>query len=311
MKPISLISAQPGRVLVVDDTPENIQILHQTLRDDYETFFATNGTQALSQATTLEPDIILLDVVMPGIDGYEVCRQLKQNSITRDIPVIFITALHEERDETAAFEHGAVDYIPKPIRPAVVRARVRTHLELKRQREFLARLSSIDGLTGVFNRRHFEEVYRQEWRRAQRGHAALAVLLADVDHFKLYNDTYGHQDGDDCLQQVAACMAAALQRPADCLARYGGEEFVCVLPETTAQGAILLAERMRTLVMEKALPHRASLTTDHVTISIGVAFCQPGICLGVAEELLRMADQSLYRAKREGRNRVVMAQVPS
>ncbi|NGZ26113.1 MAG: response regulator, partial [Magnetococcales bacterium] len=189
-------TTSPGRILIVDDAPENIQILHQTLKDEHEVFFATSGAQALQLANQLEPDLILLDVIMPGMNGYQVCKELKQASLTKEIPVIFITALNEEHDETAAFAVGGVDYIAKPIRPAVVKARVKTHLMLKRQREFLSRLSLVDGLTGVCNRRHFDERMRLEWRRAHRNNSTLAIIMADVDHFKRFNDTYGHQAGD-------------------------------------------------------------------------------------------------------------------
>jgi len=293
----------PHKILVVDDAPINIQVLNESLRERYRIFFATNGADALNLAASMLPDLILLDVMMPDMDGYEVCRRLKTDALLQGIPVIFISAMSQQEDEAVGLELGAVDYITKPFNPAIVQLRVRNQLELKRQRDLLERLAMIDGLTGLPNRRAFDETYEREWRRAARNQSSLSLLLLDIDFFKAYNDAYGHLAGDDCLKQVAAVLARALVRPGDFMARFGGEEFVCVLPETTLEGALQLAEKLRSAVEQLQIPHEMSSIAPVVTISIGAAATVPaGEQAGAA--LLREADGNLYAAKHAGRNRV-------
>ena len=188
------------RLLVVDDQPTNIQVLYRVFAGDCQVCMATSGPQALPTAHQEAPDVILLDVMMPDMDGYEVCRLLKQDNVTRDIPVLFVTAHHETQEETRGLEAGAVDFITKPINPAVVRARVRTHLTLKRQTDVLKQLVFVDALTRAFNRRYFDEHLPEEWGRAQRTSKSLGLLMVDVDYFKQYNDVYGHQLGDAALR---------------------------------------------------------------------------------------------------------------
>jgi len=295
------------RILIVDDTPANIRILQEILGDKHEILFATSGREALDLIAQRPPDLILLDVMMPGMDGYEVCRKLKANPSTRNIPVIFITALDDEQDETRGLEVGGIDYITKPISPPIVRARVRNHLELKRYRDTLEHLSAIDGLTGVANRRRLDEWLEREWRRELRNGAPLSVCLMDVDFFKRFNDRYGHAAGDECLRKIAATLSGMVQRPTDLIARYGGEEFVAVLPETDAAHATMLAEKFRTRVEGLGIPHADSPVADHVTISGGVATTLPSEHAGPAD-LLKAADGCLYEAKKTGRNRIVAMQ---
>ncbi len=290
-------------VLIVDDEPLNIEIAAAALESDYEIIFATSGHAALEQAAVEKPDLILLDVMMPDVDGYEICRRLKADSVTRDIPVIFITARSDDSDETKGLDLGAVDYITKPIRPPIVKARVRNHVALKQYRDALARMAKVDGLTGVWNRRAFDEYLDQEWKRAQRSGEPLSLILIDVDHFKKFNDGYGHAAGDDCLRQVAHALKGQIKRPADIVARYGGEEFVCVLPETSAEGAVLLAERMRDAVAALGIPHAHSPTAAIVSISGGVATTRPSAQASI-RDLIERADALLYQAKQAGRNRV-------
>jgi diguanylate cyclase (GGDEF)-like protein len=287
-------------VLICDDTPTNIEMLDDMLSDMCDVVFATSGAEALRLAVAEEPDLILLDVMMPGMTGYEVCTALKAEPCTRNIPVIFVSALGRENDEAKGLEVGAIDYITKPISAPIVRARVRNHLELKRQRDLLEHLSSIDGLTGIANRRAFDEQLGHEWRRAGRTGESLAVLMIDVDHFKSYNDRLGHGAGDDCLKLLATTLEEALHRPGDHLARYGGEEFVCILPATDIVGATAVAEQLRRAVAALALPHP---TEPAVSVSIGAATARPreGQPAG---DLLSIADSKLYDAKRTGRNRV-------
>jgi diguanylate cyclase (GGDEF)-like protein len=292
------------KVLIVEDTTLNIQVLNELLHNDCRVFFATNGPDALHLIPTLNPDLILLDIMMPGMDGYEVCRRLKAEPDLKEIPVIFITALTQEANESEGLELGAVDYITKPFNPAIVRLRIKNQLELKRQRDLLSRLSTLDGLTGIANRRALDDSLEREWRRATRSGRPLAVIMLDIDFFKNYNDTYGHGRGDECLRQVATALAETLERPADLACRYGGEEFVGVLPDTDLQGATVIAERVATAVRTLAIPHSASSVAPHVTVSIGVSVIQPAAG-SHPNALLETADRHLYKAKREGRDRVV------
>lgn len=293
-------------ILIVDDTPANIQVLADALRGEYRVKVATNGRTALDLAQRDGgPDLVLLDVMMPDMDGYEVIRRLKAAEPTRRLPVIFITAKGDPGDETLGFELGAVDYIVKPFHMPIVRARVRTHVDLKRKNDLLESLARLDGLTRIPNHRSFQETLQHEWSRARRHGWALAVVMADVDCFKQYNDNYGHAAGDRCLQSVAAALGEGIRRPADFLARYGGEEFVALLPQTNLQGAHATAERMREAVQRLCIPHAYSTAAPVVTVSLGVTSAVPGTS-DPAAALVEAADRALYRAKHEGRNRVAV-----
>ena len=294
-----------SKILVVDDTPANVRILLEAFCDDQMVVVAPNGEQALELAVTEAPDLILLDVVMPGIDGYEVCRRLKANPDTANIPVIFITGRNEEQDEIKGLELGAVDYITKPFSLPIVRTRVRTHLELKHLRDQLERQSMVDGLTGIPNRRRYQEHLALVWGQCLRQRSALTLILMDVDYFKAYNDHYGHQAGDDCLVRVAQALETTHRRYLDLVARYGGEEFICILPGTDGPGALSRAEAMRTAVESLAIPHAYSSAGSRVTISLGAVCYHPRAGDG-PEAAVALADQALYRAKQEGRNRTIM-----
>jgi diguanylate cyclase (GGDEF)-like protein len=292
------------RILIVDDMPTNIRILGESLRRDHAVSIATNGEQALAAvAGDTPPDLVLLDVMMPGLDGFEVCRRLKADPAAKNIPVIFVTSLDEAVDEERGLSLGAVDYIAKPFSLPVVLARVRNHLELARKSRMLERLALVDGLTEVANRRGLDEALDREWRRARREGASLAAIMCDIDHFKTYNDNYGHGAGDVCLRQVAQTLHLTLARPGDFVGRYGGEEFLVLLPNTDQAAARDVAEKLRRAVFEKGLPHAHSSVADRVTLSLGVAARVPA-GEDAPERLLKAADQALYRAKQAGRNRV-------
>lgn len=292
-----------ARLLVVDDQPINIQTLYQVFHTDYDVFMATGGEQALAFCRdNPPPDLILLDVVMSGMDGIETCRRLKAESTLADIPIIFVTALTDPIDETRALEAGGVDFIVKPVNPAVVRARVKTHLTLKAQTDLLRSLVFIDGLTGVANRRRFDEVLPIEWRRCRRSNNAVTLLMIDIDHFKRYNDHYGHQAGDVCLQKIAATLKACLQRSHDLVARYGGEEFVCLMPECNHPAGQKKAQELHAAIAELGIPHADSPTANHVTLSIGISVMWPNES-NTMDELVAAADAALYDAKLGGRNR--------
>jgi diguanylate cyclase (GGDEF)-like protein len=304
--PVPTVFGKP-KLLIVDDQTINIQVLHQVFVNDYHIFMAASGEQALALCARLQPDLVLLDVMMPAMDGYQVCEQLQANPLTHNIPVIFVTASQDEAAETRGLEAGAVDFITKPINPNIVRARVKTHITLKRQSDMLRTWAYLDGLTGIHNRRHFEEQLVIEWGRAARSNTPLSVLLLDVDFFKRFNDHYGHQTGDECLRRVTSAVKSSLKRPADHVARYGGEEFVCVLPETDLTAATQMAEHIREAVFALQIPHSDSVTASVVTISLGV-FCTFARAGGSAEELVHQADLQLYAAKAAGRNRVSAAE---
>jgi diguanylate cyclase (GGDEF)-like protein len=293
-------------ILVVDDVVENVDVLFHLLKADYTLAAARNGLKALRMVEKRPPDLILLDIMMPEMDGYEVCRRLKEKNATREIPIIFITSLSEAIDEARAFNLGAVDYITKPFQPIVVKARIRTHLNLKQKSDMLEAMVCLDGLTNIFNRRKFDRTLKQEWKRTFRNNRSLAMIMIDIDHFKLFNDHYGHIEGDECLKKVANVLHDALNRPGDFLARYGGEEFAVLLPETDMKGACHLAEKMRQIILDLKIANAQSTIAPYVSISLGVAVYQPSSDENFASpvDLIAAADSMLYAAKKNGRNQV-------
>lgn len=294
-------------VLVVDDERINRTLLAELLQDECRVILAKDGTSALQRVGQEKISLILLDAVMPDMDGYEVLRRLMADESARDIGVIFVTGQAEEEDEERGLRLGAVDYITKPIRPLLVKARVRNHLKLALQREELERLTLRDGLTGITNRRGFDQAFGLACRNAVRTGDALGLAMIDVDHFKLYNDHYGHAAGDATLRRVAAALAGAGQRSSDIVARYGGEEFALVTQRAADLPALL--ERARTCLEAMEIAHAASPTADWVTISCGGVIAA-GAHPKQPETLLQEADDALYEAKRQGRNRTVIRDMP-
>lgn len=291
-------------ILIVDDQSANIHVLAEALQPSYEVMVATSGANALEIVQKqLSPDLILLDVMMPDIDGYEVCRQLKENDKTKDIPVIFLTAHTEPSEEESGLNLGAIDYISKPYRLPIILARIRNHLNMKRKTDLLESLVALDGLTGIPNRRKFDAMLDFEWRRGIRSKRQLSIVMTDIDYFKQFNDRYGHGAGDECLLQVANTLASCVSRPGDLVARYGGEEFVALLPLTKAEGALAIAERFVRTASGIMLPLRHPDKFGQITISAGCATMVPSQGSSMTD-LLEKADAMLYRAKHEGRNRV-------
>lgn len=291
-------------LLIVDDQAINLHVLYQIFSDDHEVFIAHSGAEALAFCQKQQPDLILLDVVMPNMDGYEVCRRLKADSLTRDIPVIFVTAKNSAEEEEEGLYAGAVDFITRSTSPNVIRARVKTHITLKQQTDRLRTLALVDGLTGIANRRQFDHALAAEWRRSTRANKPLSLIIIDIDFFKRFNDSYGHQAGDACLQNVALSLKNSLTRSHDLVARYGGEEFVCLMPETSLEGAQTIMQTLQHAVTTLMIPHAATdLFTDSqkiVTISVGLASITP-TQESDAAELILAADQMLYTAKQAGR----------
>jgi diguanylate cyclase (GGDEF)-like protein len=322
-----------NNILIVDDTPENLTVLRQMLTEaGYRVRPALSGEIALKAVEVDVPDLILLDIMMPGMDGIEVCAKLKSDARTHDVPVLFISALIETEDKVRGFKAGGVDYIIKPFHAAEVLARVETHLALRNlqtkiqnqnlqlvdeieERERaekalveanrkLELLATIDGLTDIPNRRQYDLYLQQEWKRLTREQLPIAVILCDIDHFKLYNDEYGHVAGDKCLKQVAHGICRSVKRPADFVARYGGEEFVVIMPDTDIEGAIKVAEEIRKEIGTLKIPHVRSEAGRNVSLSMGVGSTLPGRTDG-PEGFINEVDQFLYQAKEAGRDRIV------
>lgn len=291
------------KVLVADDDAINRQVLSELLKPEYTVLLAKNGAQALELAARHAPDLILLDVVMPDMDGYEVLRRLRAEVPTEHISVIFISGLDRPEDEANGLNMGASDYIAKPFNATVVTARVALHLQVVRQRRMLERLANIDGLTELANRRRFDEVFAAEWRRAQGSDRSLSLALLDIDCFKQYNDQYGHPAGDRVLRSVARTAASFMRRPVDLAARYGGEELVLLMPDTYAAQARHLVGCVCQAIEQLTIAHRGSVVSPVLTVSVGGATMSESGNESAAE-LLEAVDHQLYRAKHAGRNRV-------
>jgi diguanylate cyclase (GGDEF)-like protein len=303
-RPARAVMAEPRpRILIVDDDATSANLLAQLCGDGYQVRVATDGEQALELVAEEVPDLVLLDIRLPGMDGLEVCARFRANPDTRDVAVIFITGVGDLAAEMRGLELGAVDYVTKPINPSVVRMRVRNQCHLKRTRDVLARMAITDGLTGIANRRHFDASLEREFARLARHGGELSLVMCDIDHFKAYNDAHGHLLGDQCLRAIAEAIGSILQRPADLVARFGGEEFACLLPETGTRGAAEVAARARLAIAGLGIPHGHSPVAAYVTASFGHATvrCRPG---GSAHTLLARADSQLYLAKSLGRDGV-------
>lgn len=315
-------------VLLVDDQVIVAEAVRRMLAGeaDIDYYFCTDPSQALELADSVKPTVILQDLVMPDIDGISLVRTYRNHSATANVPIIVLSNKDEPTDKSEAFAAGASDYLVKlPDRIELV-ARIRAHSksyrtqmdrdaayqelsdlqkELQRNNDELQRLSCLDSLTGIANRRRFDDFIDQELMRAARERTSICIALVDVDHFKAYNDGYGHQQGDRCLKQIACALTDVVNRPADLVARYGGEEFVVVLPDTPLEGAAKMAEALRKKVESLKLVHEQS-PHGHVTVSVGLS-CVRGVTDPSPRRLLEAADQGLYEAKRKGRNRVMVA----
>jgi len=321
-----------SKILIVDDRPENLFVLESLIDEpDIELIRATSGNEALAKVLDHDFALVLLDVQMPGMDGYEVAELMRGNRLTRNIPIIFVTAKHKEQANIfKGYDAGAVDYLFKPLEPVILKGKIHVFLELYRQKkeledktreldkrladleelkklleqtnEKLTQLSRMDGLTGLLNRRSFDEIFSEEWQRGLRTQLPLSLLLVDIDEFKAYNDTYGHTLGDEALREVAHALSRSAQRHIDRVARYGGEEFVVILPDTDSHGAKLLAQRVCENIWNLNIPHeKAAKNEQRITISVGVSTTIPSPEIDRLKAI-ELADINLYAAKAAGKN---------
>ncbi|WCN10919.1 diguanylate cyclase [Marinomonas mediterranea] len=288
-------------VLVIDDETINLKVISDILRDDTQLILAKSGEQGIRKAAEFMPDLILLDVVMPQMDGFETLKILRNDPKTCHIPVIFITALDDSSSEEKGLSSGAADYIQKPLKPAIVRARVKLHLELAKKRMLLEKLANVDPLTSIANRRKYEEVAANQWHEllTTKGYLSLAVI--DIDNFKQYNDSNGHAAGDEIIRKVADVLSYEFSGEDELVARYGGEEFVVILPNIDQQGAYEKLDRCVMSIRELALPHPSG---GVVTISVGGATMPPTPNAHL-DQLFLSSDELLYQAKKAGKNRVL------
>ena len=317
-------------VLLVDDQAMIAEGIRRMLLDekDIEFHYCTDPKHALNMALEIGPTIILQDLIMPDVDGYTLVRQYRANEKIRNIPVIVLSTREDPKDKRMAFENGANDYLIKLPDKIELIARIRantknylTQLErdeafatlaelqgqLKQSNEELQKLTCLDSLTGIANRRRFDDFIQKECQRSAREGAPLALLLIDIDYFKLYNDNYGHLGGDGCLRKVADALRKAVQRPADLVARFGGEEFAIILPNTNIEGAVKIAEYLHSVVNDLDIPHNFSDVSDIITISTGIA-CKVANMNHSPGDLIEMADRALYEAKKSGRNQARLSE---
>jgi diguanylate cyclase (GGDEF)-like protein len=317
-------------ILIIDDNTANLAIAAEFLeKNGFTVLMAQDGESGLRWAKYAHPNLILLDVILPGLDGFKTCHLLKSDQQTQDIPVIFMTGLSNMEDKVRGFEVGGVDYITKPMHGDELLIRITTHLriqaltqqlqqqnqrlqqqtlELKAAKEAaetanreLERLVNLDSVTQIANRRHFDRHLQQEWQRLIREQYPLSLILADIDYFKAFNDYYGHQAGDDCLRKIAQVIKSVAKRPTDLVSRYGGEEFAIILPNTNLEGAIRVTELIQLAIEKSKVPHAKSKVSSFITVSFGITSQVPHPEL-LPKDLVANADKALYGAKEQGRN---------
>ena len=292
-------------ILVVDDSRLNLVIAQDLLSEEYRVATVNSGEGAFQYLKESEPDLVLLDIQMPGMDGFTLLKKLQEEVITQSVPVILITSLSDIENEQRGLTLGAVDYITKPFHPLIVKARVNTHIKLYQYRKQVEHQSMTDQLTGIANRRQHDYYSTIKWQEAVRLQVPFSICMFDIDHFKAYNDTFGHPAGDKVIIDVAHIISSHLQRSTDFIARYGGEEFVAFLLGDDATKSFTYLKKIRQAVEDRHIPHDPS-TTEWVTISIGGVTVIPQREISY-DAYLKIADTMLYDAKRFGRNRVVWA----
>ena len=296
-------------ILVVDDMTTTLLLIHDLLKDTYEVKIAKSGTKALEiLESPNDIDLILLDIEMPDINGYDVCKRIKNNETIKNIPIIFITGRTSQEDEEYGLNLGAIDYITKPFNKAIVKLRIKNYLNLKIKNDMLEKLSMYDGLTNIRNRRFFDETFEKTFNEIKRDKKSLSVLMIDIDFFKPYNDNYGHGQGDETLRKVAKALEKTIKRASDFVARYGGEEFVILLKDINKDGVEAVANNLLNAVRELKITHEFSKIENYVTVSIGVSYYNSSSDITKLELLLK-ADETLYNVKNSGRNDFAILEV--
>jgi len=290
--------------MIVDDENINIAILSQILSPEYNLVTAMNGHDALRHARENRPDLILLDIIMPDISGFDVLRKLKSSPLIKDIPVIIITGRNNTDDEEKSFLLGAVDYITKPFNNTIVVSRVKMHLQIVSQEQIIERLSLVDALTGLSNRRSFDSHMQIEWKRAIREKKPVSLLIIDIDNFKAYNDAYGHVQGDEMLKAVSVVLMKTARRPADMSARISGAEFAVLLPDTSWESALFMSENIRKTIKDTILPTIDGKAQTSVTASVGLVTKTPHVN-DMLSDFFGLADDCMHEAKNSGRDRII------
>ena len=301
------MNGNKNSLLIVDDENANLKVLAHILGSDYTIYTAVNGTSAIQKAKEYRPDLILLDILMPGMDGYQTLSEIKETEELKKTPVIFTTGLDSEEDEEKGLSMDAADYIVKPFSPTIVRMRVRNQIQIINQMRTIENLSMIDQLTNIPNRRSFNDRLKKEWKLAIREKQPISLMMLDFDRFKQVNDNYGHNQGDIVLQAAAGIISQALKRPGDFAARWGGEEFSVLMNNTALEGAKDVAERIRSMMEAASIKCVDSEKVIKITVSIGLVSAMPSLD-SCPDEFFLKADQALYAAKDAGRNRVICSQ---
>ncbi|WP_418185934.1 diguanylate cyclase domain-containing protein [Aliarcobacter vitoriensis] len=304
-----MLSNRKPTILIVDDMTTNILLLSDILKDDYSLKIAKSGQKCLEILYNQDNiDLVLLDIEMPDINGYEVCKQLKQADKTKDIPIIFVTAKSSEEDEEYGLNIGAIDYITKPYSKVIIKTRIKNQIKLREKTLMLEKLSMYDGLTNIKNRRFFDEIFEKTYNDVKREKSNLAIMMIDIDFFKPYNDNYGHGKGDETLKRVALTLQKTLHRPNDLVARYGGEEFVVLIKDIDEDGLNNIANNILKAIKELNIEHKFSSIESFLTISIGICFFNSNNNLTKTEILLR-ADETLYNVKHSGKNNFLITKI--
>lgn len=304
------------KILLVEDSATlRFAMRNYIVEAGHTPLIAQSGEAALQMLETTPVDMIIMDVEMPGLNGFETTRLIREWLGGHWIPIIFVTGRNEDESYREGIEAGGDDYLIKPVSSMIIKAKIRAMERIAEMRDQLNQLnaelealSQLDSLTQTYNRRTFNELAQQQWLLVTRQQTPVSVLMIDVDHFKLFNDHYGHPAGDTCLKKITQCIRECLHRPFDLLGRYGGEEFIILLPETDSSGAMRVAQSINKALETAALRHDVSPTHHHVTVSIGGASCARSVAYSL-EELIKRADRALYKAKHSGRNRALVDDV--
>ncbi|MDX3959697.1 GGDEF domain-containing response regulator [Aliarcobacter skirrowii] len=307
-----MIEENRATILIVDDMSTNLMMLSDILKDDYNIKISKTGEKAIELCKNLDIDLVLLDIEMPLMNGYEVCKNLKNYEKTKNIPIIFVSAKNSEEDEEYGLNLGAIDYISKPFSKVIIKARVKNQIKLKQKTELLEKLSNYDGLTNIKNRRYFDDRLTQVYKDSKIKNTNLALMMIDIDFFKPYNDNYGHGKGDEALKIVAKTLENSilntLDRPNDLVARYGGEEFVVLLSNIDLKELEEISNRVVKAIRDANIEHKFSKVASYLTISLGAVLYKSSNDLSIAS-IMKSADEALYEVKQKSRDNFLIKEI--